>query len=401
MVAGALGGNENRHKRIAATNPLFWPCEILPQPYTPGMTESEPLEFVGLNEVRLRRRTLVHFSGCDYFRLARYPKVAQAAVASLNEHGLSVAASRRTTGNHEIYQRLEAALAKFFGAETALVLPDGYFAPIAAAQAVAGEYTHVFIDELAHGALADAARMFDCTVEPFKHRDAGDLAKRIAKCDRGVRPIVLTDGMFGHDGAVAPLREYLKILPPHGLLLVDDAHGVGVLGATGKGSLEHEGVGRQRIVQCATLSKAFGTYGGVILASRAVREKVLEHSRLFVGTTPLPPPLAGAALMALKILRREPGRRARLFQNVSYLRTRLRAVGWDISETPGPIVRLPALNETEARALQSRLLTAGIYPPFLNYGKASTHGYFRFVISSEHTRVQLDKVVAVLAAASH
>jgi 7-keto-8-aminopelargonate synthetase-like enzyme len=196
------------------------------------MTEPESLQFVGLNEVRLRRRNLVYFSGCDYFRLARDPRLAQAAVSSLKENGLNVAASRRTTGNHQIYQLLEVELAKFFGAETALVLPDGYFAPIAAAQALAGEFTHALVDELAHGALLDAARMLDCPVKRFKHRDPGVLAKLIAKCGRGSRPIILTDGMFSHDGSVAPLREYLKILPARGLLLVDDAHGAGVLGAS-------------------------------------------------------------------------------------------------------------------------------------------------------------------------
>lgn len=360
------------------------------------MTEPEPLQFVGLNEVRVGRRNFLYFSGCDYFRLARHPQVARAAIATLKKAGLSVAASRRTTGNHKIYGLLETALAEFFGAESALVLPDGYFAPIAAAQGLGGEYTHVLMDELAHGALLDAARMFACPVRQFKHRNPGDLATQIAKCGAGSRPIVLTDGLFGHDGSVAPLRAYLKILPPHGLLLVDDAHGAGFLGATGKGTLEHEGVGRQRIVQCATLSKAFGTYGGVILASRAVREKILERSRLFAGTTALPPPLAGAALEAIKILKREPVRRKRLCGNLSYLRTRLHAAGWDIPETPGPIVRLPALNEKAVRELKSRLLAAGIYPPFLKYGKASAQGFFRFIISSEHTRPQLDKLIAVL-----
>lgn len=374
------------------------PCAFLPPPYNTAMTEPDSLRFVGFNEVRLRRRTLIYFSGCDYFRLARHPQVAQAALASLRQNGLNVAASRRTTGNHEIYARLEAALAKFFGAETALILPDGYFAPLAVAQALAGEFTHVLVDELAHGALQDAAQMFRCPVKPFKHRDPGALARLTAISGPRARPIVLTDGMFSHDGSVAPLREYLDILPADGLMLVDDAHGAGVLGATGKGSLEHAGVGRRRIVQCATLSKAFGTYGGVVLAARALREKFFERSRLFAGTTPLPPPLAGAALAALKILQREPARRIRLRNNVVQVRTRLRAAGWDIAETPGPIVRLPALKEREASDLKSRLLAAGIYPPFLKYGSASASGYFRFVISSEHTRVQLDRVIAVLAA---
>lgn len=360
------------------------------------MTEPDSLEFVGLNEARLRRRQFVYFSGCDYFRLARDPRVVQAAVSSLMKNGLNVAASRRTTGNHPIYARLETALAKFFAAETATVLPDGYFAPIAAAQALAGEFTHALLDESAHGALQDAARMLDCPVKKFKHRDAAQLAKLAAQCGRNARPLILTDGMFSHDGSVAPLREYLKLLPARAWLLVDDAHGVGILGATGKGTLEQAGVTRQRIIQCVTLSKAFGTYGGAVLGSPSLREKILSRAWAFIGTTPLPPPMAGAALAALEILRREPARRKRLFQNTAHVRSQLRAAGWNIPETPGPIVRLPLLNKRDASVLKSRLLAAGIYPPFLKYGSASAGGVFRFVIASEHTRAQLDQLIAVL-----
>lgn len=206
----------------------------------------------------------------------------------------------------------------------------------------------------------------------------------------------MTDGLFAHDGSVAPLREYLKILPSNGRILVDDAHGAGILGVTGKGALEHEGMSRRRIIQCGTLSKAFGAYGGIVLASRAVREKVWARSWAFMGATPLPLPLAGAALAALKILQSEPGRRKRLFENTAYLRKHLRAAGWNVSDTPGPIVRLPVMNDTEIRGWRGRLLAAGIYPPFLKYGNASADGFFRFVVSSEHTRVHLDKVVAAL-----
>jgi glycine C-acetyltransferase/8-amino-7-oxononanoate synthase len=204
--------------------------------------------------------------------------------------------------------------------------------------------------------------------------------------------------MFSHDGSVAPLREYLKILPAGGMILVDDAHGAGVLGATGKGTLELEAVTRKRIIQCATLSKAFGAYGGVALVTSALRKKILARSRAFAGTTPLPPPLAGAALTAMKILRREPARRNKLFQNLIYVRTKLRAAGWNLAETPGPIVRLPALSEIQVADLKTRLLAAGIYPPFLKYGGASAQGIFRFVIASEHTRAQLDQLIAGLMA---
>ncbi|HEY4416810.1 MAG TPA: pyridoxal phosphate-dependent aminotransferase family protein [Verrucomicrobiae bacterium] len=361
------------------------------------MKEAEALEFIGENEVRWRGRTLEYFSGCDYFRLARNPRVTAAAVAALKASGLNVAASRFTTGNHQIYAQLETEIASFFGTETAVLFPDGYFAPLAVAQAFAGEFTHALVDELAHGALLDAARMLDCPLQKFKQRDAADLKKRLQKCGRKARPIILTDGMFSHDGSAAPLRAYLKLLPANGMMLVDDAHGAGVLGATGRGILEFENINRRRVVQCVTLSKAFGTYGGAVLATPKLREKILSRCRVFVGTTPLPPPLAGAALASLKLLRQESGRREKLFQNVFHLRAGLRAAGWDVAETPGPIVRLPLMNETEGGRLKKRLLQAGIYPPFLKYGATAT-GYFRFVISSQHTTAQLDKLIAVLAA---
>ena len=361
------------------------------------MNEPEALALAGQNEVRFRGRTLVYFSGCDYFRLARNPNLAAAAISTLKQSGLNVAASRMTTGNHKIYAQLESALAGFFGSETAVILPDGYFAPIVAAQALAGEFTHALVDEFAHGALLDAARMLNCPVKPFKHRDAGSLKQFIVRAGKNARPIILTDGMFAHDGSVAPLRDYLKFLPRTGLVLVDDAHGAGVLGATGAGTLEYEQVGRRQIIQCATLSKAFGAYGGVVLASRELRQKIWLRGRAFIGTTPLPPPLAGAALKSLKILGAGKLKRGKLFQNLAYTRTKLRAAGWEISETPGPIIRLPAMEEPHVTELKALFLAAGIYPPFLKYSGASARGAFRFVISSEHRRAQLDQLISVLA----
>lgn len=367
-------------------------------PYHAGMSLPDSLQFVGRNEVRLGRRTLTYFSGCDYLRLARHPRLAAAARDSLERVGLNVSASRRTTGNHRIYGELEAALATFFGAEAAVLVPDGYVAALAAAQALAGQFTHAFVDELAHGALHDAAGRLAIPVLAFKHRDVDSLAAIVAQAGRRARPLVLTDGLFGHDGSVAPLRAYLQALPPSARLLVDDAHGVGILGASGQGTLEHEGIGRERIIQCGTLSKAFGAYGGVVLGDQRLREAILERSRLFAGTTPLPPPLAGAALAALKLVQGQPARRQRLRANAVYLRRELQKAGWAVADASGPIVRLPSLPEMQSASLKSRLLQAGIYPPYLKYGAASAAGYFRFVIASEHTRAQLDQVAAVLRA---
>ena len=340
------------------------------------MNEPEPLQFIGVNEVRFRGRKLTYYSGCDFFRLARDPRLAAAATNTLKLHGLTVAASRITTGNHELYTQLESELAVYFDAPAALLLPDGYLAPMAVAQALAGEFTHAFVDELAHGAVADAARMLDCPVQKFPHRDAVALDELIAQVGRKARPI-------------------LEILPARGMILVDDAYGAGLVGTHGRGTLELAGVSRGRIIQCATLSKAFGSYGGIVLGSRALREKMRKRSRNFIGTTPLPLPLVGAALAGLNILQREPARRKRLFANVAWMRKQLRSGGWEIDDTPGPILRLPLLSAAAAKKLKVQLLAAGIYPPFLKYGN-TTQGYFRFIISSEHTRAQLAQLSQIL-----
>ncbi len=387
------------------------------------MTRLEPLQQVDRNFVWWRGRKLVYFSGCDYFRLARHPAVLQAAAAGLKRFGLNVAASRLTTGHHKIYEMLERQLADFFDAEEALLLSSGYLTGTVVAQALAGTFSHALVDERAHPALLDAANQLNCPVLKFKHRDADDFARAVARCGRGARLVVLTDGMFAHDGSAAPLKAYLKMLPPDGLLLVDDAHGAGVLGETGRGTPEYEGVanflkgGRAaaaarsgaaapppprrgpQIIQCVTLSKAFGVYGGAVLGPHDLREKILKRSRAFIGSTPLPPPLASAALQSVKLLGRH-GKKLRrcLNQNAAFVKTALRTAGWEIPDTTGPIVPLHAKTESEARALEKHLLAAEIYPPFVKYPGGDASGYFRFVISSGHSRAQLNRLIAALAA---
>ena len=361
------------------------------------MHEPEPLQQINRTWVRHRGRPLSYFSGCDYFRLASHPAVLKAAHNGLKKFGLNVSASRMTTGNHPVYPALEKQLADFFAAEDALLVASGYATNLIVAQALAGEFSHALLGTRTHASLLDAASLLDCPVLKFQQHDPDDFARTLARCGRAARPLVLTDGMFSHDGSVAPLKTYLKHLPADGLILVDDAHGAGVLGKNGRGSLEAEAVGRRRIVQCVTLSKAFGAYGGAILGTRPLREKILARSRMFTGSTPLPLPLASAALQAVKILRRDKTLRRRLFQNAEYVKTGLRRAGLKIPDAPGPIVPLHFSNEAEVAKLRRQLLAKKIYPPFIQYPGGPANGYFRFVISSEHTRAQLDDLLEVLA----
>jgi 7-keto-8-aminopelargonate synthetase-like enzyme len=360
------------------------------------MTALEPLQQLGGSRVRWRGRELIYFSGCDYFRLAEHPAVRKAAAAGLKKYGLNVAASRVTTGHHKIYEELERELAKFFGVADALLVPTGYMAGIIVAQALRGSFSHALLDERAHPALLDAAGQLGCPILKFKHQDTGDFARVMKRCGRSARPVALTDGLFSADGAVAPLRRYLKFLPRNGLMIVDDAHGAGVLGKKGQGTMEFEGVRRERIIQCVTLSKAFGVFGGVILGTYDLREKILERSRAFIGTTPLPLPLANAALQSLKILKRQGNAlRKKLNHDTEYVKAALRAAGVKFPETPGPVIAMFTEKPGQTEALKKRLLAAGIFPPFIRY-PGFAHGWFRFVISSGHSRAQLDKLIKVL-----
>lgn len=360
-----------------------------------AMKFPEPLQQEGQNHVSWRGRRLVNFSGCDYFRLSRHPAVLEAAKAGLMGSGLNVAASRLTTGHHRIYDELENSLARFFEADSALITSCGYTADLHVAQALAGGFSHVLIDEHAHPALADAARHFECPVKSFKHRDADGLRHVAKGCGAKARIIVLTDGMFSQDGSVAPLGGYLRALPARAQILVDDAHGAGVLGAQGRGTLEHEGVGRGRIIQCLSLSKALGAFGGAILCTKTLRFRIIEGSRVFMGSTALPPPLACAALESLKLLRQGTGFRKRLFSNSEFVKSSLLAAGHQIPKYPGPIIAIHPSSTLASRRLWRSLLAAGILPPLLNYsGKESS--YYRFVISSEHTRKQLLALIRVL-----
>jgi 7-keto-8-aminopelargonate synthetase-like enzyme len=360
------------------------------------MTEPEPLQQIDRTHVLFRRRKLTSFSGCDYFRLASHPQVIAAVSAGVKKFGLNVAASRMTTGNHALYHELEAALADFFAAESALLVSTGYATNLVVAQSLKGNFSHALLDDDAHPSVSDAAGMLDCPVLQFKSRDAKALAVAVHRCGPGSKLLVLTDGMFARDGAAAPLAEYLEVLPKDALILVDDAHGAGVLGRTGKGTLEHAGVNRRRIIQTVTLSKAFGAYGGAILGSAPLRRRILDRSPMFIGSTPLPLPLANAAMTGVRLLKSNPGLRRRLLGNAAHVKMSLREPGLPLAETPGPIVLLVPANATDAAPLQRALLAAGIYPPFMKYPGGPQHGYFRFAVSSEHTRPQLDALLKVL-----
>jgi len=230
--------------------------------------------------------------------------------------------------------------------------------------------------------------MFDCPAVTFRHRDPRHVAEIIKRLGK-VTPILLTDGVFSHDGSIAPLKEYLSVLPGNAMILLDDAHGAGVLGAHGRGSPETCGVSRRQIIQTITLSKAFGVYGGAVIGSKKLRAAILDKSRFFTGNTPLPLPLANAAIKSVSILRNTPGLRIRLRKNVAFMKKALAESGIKSGLPESPVFAIEPASANHAKKLCESLLKEGIHPPFIKYPGGPKDGYFRFAISSEHTTEQL------------
>jgi 8-amino-7-oxononanoate synthase len=357
---------------------------------------ARPLQQIDRTFVRHRGRKLSYFGGCDYFRLSSHPEVLRALCDGAKKFGLNVAASRATTGNHVLFEKLETTLAKFFGVESAALLSNGYATNLAFTQTFAGEFTHALLDERAHGSLRDAAPLLGCPAFTFRHRDSQDLARVLKRCGPRARALVMTDGMFSHDGSTAPLPEYLAALPGRAMLLVDDTHGAGTLGKRGRGTPELFGVNDERLIQTITLSKAFGVYGGAVLAPGKIIAAIQERSRVFLGNTPPPLPLVNAALTAVRLLKIDSSLRARLNNNVERIKRVLRAAGWNsaMANSPAPIVSIVPRDARNAAQLSRALSAAGIFPPLIRY--AGSAPYFRFAISSEHSAKQLDSLAHVL-----
>jgi 8-amino-7-oxononanoate synthase len=342
----------------------------------------EPLQQVDGTWVNWRGQTLAYFAGCDYFRLASHSRVLSAAEAALRCFGLNVAASRKTTGNHVLYDELESALSDFFETEASVLVSNGYLTNMAVIQAVQDRFDGIVIDEKAHSSLVDAAAASDLSVRTYRHTDVDDLAKKVSS----ERTLVLTDGVFAHDGSVAPLREIFDRVPASTWILADDSHGAGVLGHNGRGTHETLDLSRERLIQTTTLSKAFGCFGGVINTSREIANLIRGRSGSFGGSTPFPLPCAAAALEAVRLL------------DDSSFRERLRRNCVRVGAGETPILSITPKDEQEQERIVCGLLKRGIFPPHIRYQNGPAQGYFRFAISSEHTRAQLDALAEAVKA---
>jgi len=352
-------------------------------------------------EIGLDGRTLVNFGSNNYLGLADHPEVARAAGEATARYGTGAGASRLISGNHELYARLEKALAEFKQTESALVFSTGYMANLGIVCALAGEGDVVVADRLSHASLVDACRLSGARMLVFPHNDLDRLDAVLTRHRaRYRRALIVTEGLFSMDGDSSPVAGLAEIALKHDAwLLVDDAHATGVLGPDGRGSFEHAGIRPgPKTIQMGTLSKALGSLGGFIAGSRELVELLVNRSRTFVYTTGLPAGCVAASLAALEILRREPGRCRRLAEISARVRASLKDAGMTVNAGEGPII--PVTLGGNARvmrwmaALSDRgLFVPGIRPPTVPQGSAR----LRISLMASHTDEHLDRLVSACA----
>jgi glycine C-acetyltransferase/8-amino-7-oxononanoate synthase len=357
------------------------------------------LEPISPTEVRFQGETYLFFGGNDYHRFSRHPQVIRALSEAALRYGINPAGSRATTANHPLYTRLEAKVADFLGAEAAVVCSAGYLSSALLLPACVQAATRLFLDERAHPCLAEAAETTGNPICRFRHADPDDLKAQLAASLRaGERPMILTDGVFANTGAIPPLAAYREVGAEYDAeIVVDDSHGVGVVGATGKGSWEERGLPREAVYQTGTLSKGLGGFGGFVTGSAALVETIRARSRAFIGSTPMPLPVAAAALQSLALLQSEPEKIALLQARAWRWKPAFRALGFAISEGVAPILSITYGDEAKNRALANHLRARGLYPSFIHYPGGPPGGHFRFTLSSAHTDAQLEHLYTAVA----
>jgi len=349
-------------------------------------------------ELSIAGRRVLSFCSNDYLGLANHPEVVAAFHQGLDEYGAGSGAAHLVSGHSRAHHRLEEALAAFVGQPRALLFSTGYMANLGVMAALLGHGDRVFEDHANHASLLDGARLSGARLVRFRHADAGDLVGRIAGAPAG-EYLVATDGVFSMDGDIAPLPQLAQASAQRqAWFMVDDAHGLGVLGKEGRGSVSAAGLdGTQVPVLMGTLGKAFGTFGAFVAGSEELVETLIQHARTYVYTTAPPPALACATLAALGRVQADEWRRERLRALVGRFRAGAGQLGLRLMASTTPIQPLVVGDAADtlrvSAALRERgILVTAIRPPTVPAGTAR----LRITFSAAHTERQVDHLLDAL-----
>jgi glycine C-acetyltransferase/8-amino-7-oxononanoate synthase len=345
--------------------------------------------------VRLEGREVILLSSNDYLGLAVHPQVIQAAVRATERYGAGAGASRLVCGTLPPHQDLESALARFKDTEAALIYGSGYLANVGTVATLAGRGGVIFADRLCHASLLDGCRLSGADLRIFRHDDPSHL-ESLLKRRRANRPtVIVTDGLFSMDGDLAPLPDLSLLAQRYeATLYVDDAHGTGIMGMTGRGTLEHFKLEGLIPFHMGTLGKALGSSGAYVVGPKDLIQYLVNSSRTFMFSTAPTPGSAAAAAAAIAIVENEPDRRARLWTNRHRLYEGLRRLGFILTTTASPILPILMGEAADALAFAEALLDHGVFapairPPTVPDGTSRV----RVTVTSEHSTDQIDEAL--------
>ena len=339
----------------------------------------------------------------NYLGLADHPAMIEAAVNAARQFGVSSGASRLVSGTMELHERLEVAVSRFKQTPSALLFNSGYAANTGIIPALAGRGDVIFSDRLNHASIVDGALLSGARLVRYPHNDHNALARLLEKHRGTGRTLIVTDGVFSMDGDIAPLREIVRLKIDHkALLMVDDAHGSGVLGEQGRGTAEMLGVTDGVDIQMGTFGKALGSYGAYAAVSQELRELLLNRARSFIFSTSLPPAVLAASLAAVELVQSPEGARLRdqLRRNSDQFRNSMRSAGFTLSDGDTQIVPLMTGEADTTMRFSEQLLDEGLYvqgirPPTVPAGSCR----LRFTLMATHGHDDLawaaERIVAV------
>lgn len=348
--------------------------------------------------VTIDGRRIVMLGSNNYLGLANHPEVKQAAIRAIERYGTGCAGSRLLNGTLDLHVELEDRLAAFMQREAALTFATGFQVNLGVLSCLLGRQDVVFLDSLDHACIIDGARLGFAKMVKFKHNDMKDLERKLALTPDDVGKLIVVDGVFSMEGDVCKLPDLVRLKRQYGArLMVDDAHGLGVLGEHGRGTAEHFGLDTEVDLVMGTFSKSLAAAGGFIAGDRYIVDFIRHHARAQIFSAAPPPALAAAVLAALDIVIREPERRAQLWENTRYMQRELESLGFDTAGSETPVIPMVVGDDRTVFSMVSRLHEDGVFVnPVITPAVPPGRAMIRTSYMATHSRAHLDEALDAL-----
>ncbi len=354
------------------------------------------LEGPNESEILLNGKKVINLSSNNYLGFANHPKLKEAAIEGVEKYGVGSGAVRTIVGNMDIHEELEKTLAEFKREEAVMVYQSGFNCNAGTIQAITGKGDLIISDALNHASIIDGARLSRADKTVYKHADMEDLERILKeKRDQYTNVLIITDGVFSMDGDIAPLPEIVELAEKYkAMTYVDDAHGSGVLGESGRGTVDHFGLHGRVDFTIGTLSKAIGVVGGYVAGSSTMKEWLSHRGRPILFSTSLPPAAVCAISEAVKLLMSTTEFTDRLWENGRYFKDRMKEAGFDIGNSGTPITPVMVGEEDATMKFSKKLLEKGVFVSGIVFPTVPKGtGRLRCMVTAGHTKEQLDQAV--------